>query len=72
MHLTNDDNGRIPEPDRPAMTSVSSVQDEIPDIDAMLDCGVAALRASGRLLFEDDELDRALVRVILDAVFPIS
>lgn len=42
------------------------------DTDAMLERGVAALRASGRLLFEDDESDRALVLAICDAVFPIS
>ena len=42
------------------------------DIDATLERGVAVLHASGRLLFEDEELDRALVLSILDAVFPLS
>ena len=42
------------------------------DIDAMLERGVAALRASGRLPYEDDPSDRALVLAIVDAVFPVS
>ena len=39
------------------------------DIDEGLERGAAALRASGRLLYEDAELDRALVLTIVDAVF---
>ncbi len=41
------------------------------DIDATLDRGVAALRASGRLAYEDDSADRALVLAIVSAVFPV-
>ena len=41
------------------------------DIDATLDRGVAALRASGRLAYEDDSADRDLVLEIVSAVFPV-
>ena len=40
-----------------------------PDIDAMLARGVAVLRASGRLRYEAERPDQALVLAILDAVF---
>lgn len=40
------------------------------DIDAALDCGVAVLRASGRLRGEDDGADRALVLAIIGATMP--
>ena len=43
----------------------------VQDIDAMLDRGVAALRASGRLRYEDDEADRSLVLAVVDAVMPV-
>jgi glycerol-3-phosphate responsive antiterminator len=41
-------------------------------IDAQLDRGVAVLRASGRLQHEDDELDRALVLAVVDAIWPMN
>lgn len=75
MHLTNDENRAKERADRPALDQTSSTGKEClltpgadPDIDAQLDCGVAVLRASGRLLYGDRELDRALVLEIVDAV----
>lgn len=51
---------------------LTSNQDALEDNPATLERGVAVLRASGRLLYEDDELDRALVLAVVDAVFPLS
>jgi hypothetical protein len=42
------------------------------DIDAMLERGAVVLRASGRLLCEDEEADRSLVLAIVDAVMPVN
>jgi len=58
------------EPDEKPANQISN-PDSVEDIDAMLMRGVAVLHASGRLRYEDDELDRALVLEILSAVMPV-
>ena len=63
MHFTKDDDKRNTDADRPALTTSDDAY-----FDAEIANGVSALRASGRLLYEDDALDRALVLEILQAV----
>lgn len=81
MPFTKDENGRKSEDARLADQLDNNSKENVArvsclgsdrDIDAMLARGVFALRASGRLLYEDDAADRLLVLSVVDAVMPVE